>query len=39
MFMIDLYPNNQERFGIDMKAIREAIMKTRKVDSPIGNPP
>lgn len=25
MFMIDLYPNNRERFGLDMRAITEFI--------------
>jgi len=28
MFMIDLYPDNQERFGVDMKAIVEVIMES-----------
>lgn len=28
MFMIDLYPSNRERFGVDMKAIVELIMET-----------
>jgi hypothetical protein len=28
MFMIDLYPNNRERFGVDMKAIVELITET-----------
>jgi hypothetical protein len=30
MFMIDLYPNNRERFGIDMKTIRETIVSSRE---------
>jgi hypothetical protein len=27
LFMIDLYPENRERFGVDMRAIVEIIMK------------
>ena len=27
MFMIDLYPDNRRRFGVDMKAVAEAIAK------------
>jgi hypothetical protein len=28
MFMIDLYPNNRERFGVDMRAIVDLITDT-----------
>lgn len=29
MFMIDLYPENQERFGLDVRTIGEAILQSR----------
>lgn len=29
MFMIDLYPENQERFGLDVRTIVEAILQSR----------
>lgn len=29
LFMIDLYPSNRERFGLDMRAVVEAIAATR----------